>query len=338
MVQTVDPSDLEVPQIVGYRPMVANAEKPTSNFAKIITPNNLQINSQLRESEWVSLDEAIIEAARYPLKGINDLRSSGLTVRIGSLGVFSRQWYMSSDVTRPTVSMTGQARNLDRVDFKTASAPIPFVRKDFTFDARTLEASRRMGSSLEVSNATEASRVVAEEMEKILFNGASNIVVNGAPLYGYLNHPNRNTDTAGNYGGGDWGTIGNILPTVVGMITALQGDGHYGPYRVYIAQTQFNQAAFSFYGNDSNISALSRILSLPGVQSADASPELADGQVLVVQMTRDVIEWADALDIQVREWTSGDGLTSNFAVLAVGAPLVKAKYGGQSGIAVATGA
>jgi len=61
-------------------------------------------------------------------------------------------------------------------------------------------------------------------------NGAG-VVLNGTPLYGVLNHPNRITDTATNFGGGAWSTITNIVPTVNGMINAAMNTAkHYGPY------------------------------------------------------------------------------------------------------------
>lgn len=303
-------------------------------------PQGVTINSMLREDEWAEVDRAVIEAARYPLRAVQDLRSRGLTVRLGGLGTLMSHWYTRSEMTAASVSMSGQGGGLrDLPDMDQNGVPVPVVWKDFSIDVRTLEASRRMGDGLDVTAALEATRVVAETLESMVVNGAS-VKLNGVALYGYTTHPDRNTDTAANYGGGDWGTIANVLPTVAGMINAANGDNHYGPFQLYVSQTQYNQAALSYYTDGSGQTALDRISKLPAIAGVSLLPAstLADGVVLLVQMTRETVEWAEALDIQVREWTSGDGMASHYKVLAVAAPRVKSRYDGKSGIVHATGA
>lgn len=300
----------------------------------------ITVNSMLRQEEWEVFDAAVTEAARYPLRAVNDLRARGLTVALGGLGTLRSSWSTSSEMTAALISMSGQGGGQrDLPDMIHAGAPVPVVSKDFAIDIRSLEASRRMGDGLDVTAATEATRVVAEGLESLLVSGAGT-KLNGSALYGYLTHPNRNTDTAANYGGGDWGTLSNVLPTVAGMVNAANLDYHYGPFQLYVSQTQYNQAAQSYYSDGSGQTALDRIAKLPNITGVTMLPvsTLADGVVLLVQMGREVVEWAEALDIQVREWASGDGMTSNFRVLAVATPRIKARYDGKSGIVHATGA
>jgi uncharacterized linocin/CFP29 family protein len=342
----MDVSNL-APSVVGLRPVFREVDgtrqirvNKERNTVVLAGPNGLAVNSMLREDEWAEVDRAVLEAAKYPLKCVADLRSRGLVQRLGGIGTLVSQWYTGSEMTSATVNMSGQGGgSRDLQDLKQVGVPVPVVFKEFAIGARELETSRRLGDGLDMTNAVEASRVVAESLESMLMNG-STAVLNGQAIYGYRTHTNRNTDTATNYGGGDWGTIANVLGTVGGMISAANVDNHFGPFMLYVSQTQYNQAALQYYTDGSGQTPVDRILRIPsivGVQGLSTSI-LADGEVVLVQMTRDVVDWAEALDIQVREWTTNDGMASIFKVLAIATPRVKARYDGKSGIVHATGA
>jgi len=322
----------------GSRPLRVNSK---TKEVQIRTKRGIVINSLLREDEWQEVDRAVIEAARYPLKFVNLVRSRGLVQPLGGLGTLISAWYGASEMTQAQVNMTGRATSeRDLPDLRQVGVPIPVIFKDFTVGERMLMASRNQGDGIDVTAAVEATRVVAEKVESIFVNGAGT-VLNGAALYGITNHPNRNTDTASNYGGGDWGTIANVVPTVSGMISAAMSTGkHYGPYTLLVSTTQYNQAANSYYTDGSGQTALDRVRALATIEDVQHIPSdiLADGAVVLVQMSREVIDAAIALDIQVREWASGDGMETMFKVLAVMAPRVKARYDGKSGIVHATGA
>lgn len=317
-----------------YRPMVST--NPNNPVAKIRMSRGLVVNSMLRRDEWAQIDAAVIAEAQYPLRAINDVVSRGLRQPLGGIGTMVSQWYMASEVDGATVNMTGTGGNRDLPDMRQAGAPVPVVFKDFGIDARTLEASRMMGDGLDVTTATAAARVVAETLESLLVNGAS-VQLNGQSLYGYRTHPDRNTDTATAYGGGDWGNIDNVMQTIQGMITAAQLDRHYGPFIVYAPPTQYNEAAFPVYTNTTD-TPMTRALRLPQIAGFEMLPTLPDGEILLVQMTRNVVEWAEAMSIQVREWSSGDGMSASFKVMAIATPKVKSTYDRRSGIVHATGA
>jgi len=325
--------------VVGSRPLVEDGEIKANSrrTPQIVTARGLVLNSMLQEKEWVTVDSAVIRAAVPPLIAVNELRSRGLVVQMGSIGAMTREWYTQSEVSGAEVSMTGQSRSLDLPDLKLSGAPIPVIFKDFTIDARTLAASRLMGSPLDTTTAAAAARVVAEKMEDILLNGAD-VVLAGRALYGLRTHPSRNTDTVGNYTGGDWGTATNVLPTVSGMIQAAVNDDHYGPYMLFAAKTQYQQAAHTYYTDGSGQTPADRIRAMPEIAGFRMLPRLTDGDLLLVEMSPEVVEWNEALDIQTREWVSGDGMTAHFKVLAIGGPAIKARYDGKSGIVHATGA
>lgn len=320
------------------RPLAVNSR---TGEVQIKTPRGIVVNSLLRKDEWEELDRAVVESAKYPLRLVNDLRGRGLVQRLGGLGSMVSQYNKGSAMTAAELNMTGRGRGLqDAVEFSLAGVPVPVIFKEFTIGTRELEAARQSGDALDTTHFMEAARVVAEKMESMCVDGGG-FTFNGATVYGITNESNRNTDTASNYGGGDWGTITNVVPTVAGMIGAAKGDAKYGPYMVYAYTTQYNQAALNFYTDGSGQTAGDRIRALPGVLGFEELPTLAAGEVVLVQMTRDVIDWAYVPGFEnpiLVEWTSGDGMTNNFRVMAVGAPRVKSHYDGKSGIVHATAA
>jgi uncharacterized linocin/CFP29 family protein len=311
---------------------------PRTGLLRINTERGLVVNSQLRRDEWQRLDAAIQQAALTRLNAVADLKAMGLTEPIGSFGTLTSQWSQESEMTTANVNMTGQsAGNQDRLDYKIAGRPIPVIFKDFTIPTRQLEASRLMNNPLDTSHARTAARVVAEQLEGMLVNGYSGVVFDSNTIYGYTTEANRNTDTATNYCGGDWGTLSNVVATVSGMVGAAIADRHYGPYILYVAPTQHNQAATQFYSDGSGDSGITRTLKIDSIQAIKPCDTLADGVAVLVQMDKDTVDWAEHMDVSVVEWMSGDGMVGHFKVMAVATPRVKSDYNARSGIVHATG-
>lgn len=322
-------------EIMGYaRPFKVNQK---TGQVMVKNGEGLVTLSSLRKDEWESLDAAVIAAARQYSRGWPDLRAAGL-VKPTDLGTLISQWSLSSEMSDANEDLTGQTRgDRGKVEFNLAGVPVPVIFKEFDIPRRILLASRKMGDGIDTTSAFEAGQKVAEKRESNLFNG-STITLNNNSLYGFTNHPDRISDTATNFGGGDWSTATNIIPTIAGMIAALRGDRHRGPYNVYLANDLFDLAALQFPDTSNERTFVDRMKAMVGVNNIDASDELAAGNILVVQMTQNVVDAVEAADVQVVEWTSGDGMTSHFKVMAVSAVRIKSDYAERSGVAHATGA
>lgn len=322
--------------IGGSRPLRVNKR---TGLVEVMTERGIVVNSLLREDEWQELDRKVKAAALYPLRFVNLLRSRGLVQPLGGLGTLQSTWYAESEMTGATINMTGRGRaERDLPELKQFGVPIPVTFKEFTIGKRMLLASRRMGDGIDLTAAAGATRVVGETVENMFMNGAG-VVLNGTPLYGVLNHPNRITDTATNFGGGAWSTITNIVPTVNGMINAAMNTAkHYGPYVLFLSTTQYNLAANNFY-TDTDTTPLERIRKMSGIEDVVHLPGdvLPSGQSALLQLTEDVIDVGDAMPIQAMEWTSGDGMEASFKIMTVVAPRVKATSDGKTGIVHATG-
>lgn len=316
-------------------------DQPGHAYPQITTPRGMVVNSLLRKDEWEQLDEAIVQAASKRLNGIMHLRERNLTFRLGGIGSLLAQYNQASEMTEAAITIDGHTTgDRDRVDFNLVSVPVPVIHKEYSFGARELAGARNMGNAVETGNAEAAARVVAEGLENMLFNGNADVVLNGNSIYGYTTEPSRNTDTASNYGGGDWGTATNPEKTVGGMIDAAQGDNYYGPYLVYAATTQYNEAATTYTTDGSGDTGADRIRRMAEVEGFFNGYWLDAGEIALVQASRDVVDLAfvPGFELANLEWTSGDGMKSFFKVVTIAVPRVKSEYSGKSGIVIATGA
>jgi len=299
--------------------------------------DGLAVHSLLRKQEWEELDRAVIRAVKLRQVAVADLRSRGLVQQLGGLGTLVSQWNVASEKSRPVVSMDGRTQGKkDRINKKLYGVPVPIIHDSYEIGIRELEASRRLGDSLDTTEAEESGAEVTEELERMLFNGYSAVNVGGNTIYGYTTLPARDTGTAAAYGGGDFGTISNVLPTFLGMLSALAAKRYHGPFGCYIAVTQYHQM-LSTYTDGSGQTALQRVEALPQIEYVKPSDFLADGVLTMTQLTRDVVDVAIALDVTNREWTSEDGMALFYKVLLAMVPRLKTNHSGQAGTAHATG-
>lgn len=294
--------------------------------------NALRTNALLREDEWIEVDRAVVDVARATLNGIADLRQYGLIHTLGGLGSILSAYDQQSDMTDANIDMSGVTPGEeDKLDFNQVSVPVPIIHKDFRLNIRQLEASRRLGDGLDVTQPAVATRKVAEALENLLFNGSS-LRVNGNAIFGYTTHPNRNT-----YNGGDWGTISNIYTNVNEMVAAAEADNYYGPYGLYVATPQYAEAR-AVYSDGSGQTAIQRCLeAIPQLKFIKPSSFLAAGSAVLVTLVRDVVDLALAQDIVPVEWETQGGFVQHFKTFCAMVPRIKADADGRSGIVHATG-
>lgn len=294
--------------------------------------NVLRDNTVLKKDEWIHFDNAVIGVARQRLVGVADLMSAGLSTPIkNALGRTRVEWQRQGDMTPAEISMSGvtEGRN-DRLEFDLEGMPLPIIHKDFNINIRALHASRNNGEGLDTAQAELASRLVAEKMEDILFNGAANIRMQNSTIYGYKTAPGRNTGTVL-----DWslsGTDGSeIVADVLAMIAKLNEDKMYGPFLFYIPLSWYIKLGDDYKAN-SDKTILQRVKEIPGVKDIRPSENLTTG-VIAVQMTRDVVDLIDGMQPTTLMWESHGGMVFNFKVMAIMAPRFRNTITGQSGLA-----
>lgn len=312
-------------QIQSLRQFAGNA---AGLLAAGLNVNALRTNNVLRKEEWVELDQRVVEIARAQLVGIEDLRTRGLTLELGGLGTLYSQYEAQSDMTPATINMTAvNPADRDRLEFELRTVPVPVTFKEFNLDIRVLEASRRLGNSLDYSQGVVAARRVADGLEGMLFRGAT-ITVDGNPIYGYTTHPHRNTGAAT----GPWNVLANIYPTVLNMIRDMDAVHMRGPYVLYVAGNVWPDL-LQIYEDGSGQTARTRILeNIPALGDIKTSYELLPGEAVLVQMAVETVDLAIAQDIATVEWESRGGWLTHFMVLGVMVPRIKSDHSGRCGI------
>ena len=312
----------------GWRAQGAVAEQ----FAAGLSVNSLRTNTVLQKEEWLLLDTAVIKVATERLGAVADLISRGLSLRLpNGLGTTVFQWEDMSDMTAAEVNMDGvTGGEQDRLTFDLNSIPLPIIHKDFWLSRRVLEASRNGGSPLDTSTAEVAGRLVAEQIESILFNGSSGLTFGGGTLRGYLDHPDRNTIVdEPDWDGADTGEL--ILTDVIAMIDAAHADNMFGPYMLYIPPTYFT-ALLEDFKAASDKTILQRILEIPSIMDVRTVDQMATNQVLLVQLTSDVVKEIIGLEPTVVQWETHGGMRVHFKVMAIMVPRIASDHDGRSGI------
>lgn len=292
--------------------------------------NALRTQDVLRRDEWKLFDDVIIDVARKRLTAVGDLMSRGLTLPIpNALGVTKIEWEQASDLTDAEVSMGGITdAQRDRQTFALKSIPLPIIHKDFQINIRALEASRTLGQPLDTTQAAVAARIVSEKIETILFNG-SLVAGTGNTIPGYTTHADRITGSLGTAWTTETGE--NILADVLAMLTAAAEKNMYGPFIIYIPVGAFVNMGNDFK-SDSDKSIMARVLETPGIEAIQPSSDLAASEVVMVQMTSDVVDMIEGIQPTMVTWESHGGMMLNFKVLAIMVPRIKSDKAGQSGV------
>ena len=309
----------------------------------------LRAASPLEENAQRVVDHAVVEVGLERLQLAADIMAAGLTYPLTDpLSVMEVQWEQISKTGGAQRSMNPSARGENQLpDRRPKRVPIYLTTDDFSVGIRTLKASQRIGQPLDTTLVKQATRRVNESIEDAAINGAG-LTVGGndttpSLTYGLLNAPNANTKALSV----DWtadnvvGTTGpDMLNDVLGMISILQADFKFGPYNLYVGTKAGNVINGDFKANTvgtirqrlEQIEAGGRNLQ---VRVADRMPNAATGQqIALVQMTDDVCDMIVGQSPTVVPWTSNDGFTLFWLVMAIMIPRFRDDYDGNSGVCI----
>lgn len=287
----------------------------------------------LRKDEWKHYDEAIIKVAEDRLIGIADLISAGLTYTIpNGMGSTVLEYEDMSDFEAADLSMDGATRGQkDRPQFDIKYLPLPIIHKDFMINTRVLNASRTKGQPLDTTNAELASRKVAEKLEDILFNGASTYTYGGGTIYGYTDYTSRNTYTLSAHWDDSAATGETVLEDVLGMKQKLINAGFYGPYVLYIP-TNFETALDEDFKSGSDKSVRQRLLEISSLRDIKVADKLTADEVVLVQMTSDVVRLVQGMPVAPVEWQTEGGMINHYKVMTIQVPQIRSDQSGNCGI------
>ena len=318
------------------RPYIATNEKTgqvIGNFINVNGEARPVANALLRKDEWKQYDEALLRAARVRLGGVEDLYSAGLVHNINNgLGTTVLEYENIGEVQPAEMNMDAvtMGKN-DRPEFTMAYLPLPIIHADFQINIRVLEASRTRGQSLDTITAELKARQVMEYLETMLFTGSSTFTYGGGVIYGYIDHPSRNTVTLSVNWDASAKTGALIKDDVLSMKQASINDRHYGPWALYIP-TAYEKVLDDDYVSGYPKTIRQRLLEIDGINSIKVIDKLTANNVLMVQMTPDVVRMVNGLPLTTVEWKTEGGMISHYKIMTIQVPQIRADANARTGI------
>ena len=332
----------------GRSPMAGAILRSLKEGGEISIPA-MRALSPLSDKAQVLVDKAVVDVGLERLQFVQDLMDAGLVYNLPDpFSVTQLEWDQESKAGGAIRVMSPSARGENSLtDRKHLRLPIYFTLDEFSLDIRTLKTSQRVGQPLDVSLIKQKTRRVNESIEDAAINGATtadgqNLFVAGYGAPGLINAPNSQAYnlTADWTGTNTIGTTGPaMVQDVLNMIALEQADKKFGPYNLYLG----TKAGLTIQGDfkvNTTDTIRNRIQMIDyggrpvNIRIADRMPQLATGgpQCALVQMTEDCVEIVKGQPPTVIPWSSLDGMTLNWLILACMVPRVRSDYDANSGV------
>lgn len=292
---------------------------------------SLRALSPFEENAQRVIDQTVVRVGLNRLVIAADLLRLGLTYPLANpMGVMELQWEQISKTGGAQRTMSPSARGEYQLpNRRPKRIPIYLTTDDFSIGIRSFQMSQRIGAAIDTTLVEEATRRVNEAIEDATINGAGQ--VDGYATPGILNAPNANVVqlTA------SWQTAtgDQVFADVQAMINRLQADFKFGPYGLYTGTNVGNalDKDFKALGTMTVRQRLMQIDNLVSIKTADQMPA---NTVVLLQLTSEVIDMITGLSPTVVPWTSIDGFTLYWMVMAIMIPRVRDDYDGNSGIVI----
>ncbi len=316
------------------RSYVTNHKGGALNVPANYVTNRINANATLRRDEWLQLDDVLLQVARERLGGWQDLIDKGLTFNIGNaMGTTVLESHTVSDAMKAELTMDGIPRTQgDRPEFGTEYLPLPILHVDYEINMRVLEASRKLGQALDTTSVEMGVRRILEYQEDMLFTNITYPFAGGT-IYSYVNHPDRNTvNLAVNWDAAAM-TAALILADVQNMKQTSMNNLHYGPWMLYIpsAYETVMDADYAT-GRQQGQTIRERLLKIGGLQGIKVVDRMPANEVLLVQMTSNVVRLVQGMGIQNIQWKEEGNFVTKYKVITIQIPQIRSDYKQKSGI------
>lgn len=301
----------------------------------------INTNALLRRDEWKQLDDVLVEVGRTRLGGVQDLIDNGLVYNLNNaMGTTVLEWHDVSGEMEAIVSMDAVTRGKNnRPVFGHNYLPIPIIHADYEILTRELATSRNMGNGIDTLDAAAAARAVLQKLENMLFTNDGDYAFGELDsrsrnkIYSYITYPDRNQVELTV----DWTESGKtpaqILADIVAMKSAASAKFKYGPYMLYIP-TAYEVVLDEDYNisGQSLMTTRERIMKIANIKAIKVVDTLPANNVLLVQMTSDVVRLVRGLALQNVEWKSEGGMITNYKVMTIQVPQLRSDANGASGV------
>lgn len=293
----------------------------------------------LTKEAWLQIDTAIIRAARPQLKVWGDLVNEGLTFTVpDGMGTTVIQHQTMTDAGQATFSMDGLRQTYrDRPQFDLTGIPLPIVHADFSFSAREISVSRRSGVPLDTAMAEQETRKVMEGVEKLTIGTLGSYSYGGYSIFGLTNYTYRQTKVLTLPTAAGW-TPDVTYNEVLDMIQAMQDVFFNGPYAIYYSPGWTKYFDTDYSAAYPGFTLRRKLEGVGDVRYVRKADYLTNYQIVIVQLTSDVIQAVTGMRLTTVQWDSHGGLQKNFKVMAIMVPRIRRNSDNNTGISHGTAA
>lgn len=302
----------------------------------------------LRQRDWIELDRKVVTAARGKLRAVADLESASPFGGFNAMGKMTLEYQAMSDPGEAVVDMDGRTDGrTDSPLFILRSLPLPITHSDFGFSDREVQVSRSSDTPFDTVMAEAAGRRVAESLEDQLIGNVTGVTyatqttgygthTGTSTVYGYTNFPQRLTKT--NFtapSGGGWSPE-TAYNEVLAAIQQLLNQYFSGPFVLYhsLDWFQYMNRQFSVSGgNNASETLYTMLRKIPMISDVRLLERLTSTFTLIfVQMSSEVAELVNGMDITTVQWTEKGGLDHRWKVLCIKVPRLRSDYNSRTGI------
>ena len=301
--------------------------------------------TSLRKEDWIQLDTKVQLAYRQRLRLVSDLMSKVPRGGFNAMGKMTFEYEAMSDPGVAVVDMDALTDGTsDSPLFKLRSLPLPITHSDFWYSERLLSVSRN-SQGLDQISAEAAGRRVAEKIEKTTIGVDTGVTYGtqsagygthdlASTVFGLTNYTNRNTKT--NFTTPTSSNGPTSYNEVLAALETLRGDNVFGPFTIYHStdwstymDTPFSTAG----GNHPGETLRTMLLKNPDIADVVRLDFLTSTFTMIfVQVTSDVVEFINGMDVTTVQWETQGGMRKNFKVMAIQVPLLRSDYSGKCGI------
>lgn len=302
--------------------------------------------STLLRDEWKYIDDAIGQARQKKMAFVNWLVSKGCVIDIpNGLGVTQYEWQNIGNLSGAEYSMDGLKQgDTDRVEYSSATIPLPIVSKNWRLNLRYLEESRRKGMPMDTYFMAETARIVTQFVENMMVNGTNSFKYGGDTLYGLLDSPNVEALTTGSglftVAWNDATATGSgILKDLLAMVQKANDNLHYGPFSLWVPQ-KYQGALALDYSTDYKGTIAMRLMETGMLSDINYSDYFTQAggkdRVVLIEANKENIAVVRGMEFRDFEWQSLGGWVMEHKVAGIYAPLIRKDAGGKTGIVKAT--
>lgn len=298
----------------------------------------------LRKDQWTRLDNVVLKAVRKRLQAYADLRAN---VTYGGFDGMSTPILEHEIMTDPGEAMAdmdglSEGRNF-APKFALQGLPLPITHSDFFLSSRFLAASRTKGQPQDTIRMEIAGRRVGELIEKTTIGtvagtqyGISTDYLNTSKVYGYLTHPDVISYTSLPTSAATQSNIATtggvtLVNAIIQMVAAAADQNFYGPFVMYVSTAYDNLLNNDYKAStSSDLTIRQRILQIDQISKIQRLDHMSGDYILLVQMTEDVVQAVNGMEVTTVQWETKGGMQLNFKVMGIQVPRIRSVYVGPT--------